>query len=75
MARRCAHRSNWAAWRSSPGRDNGEYLPYRSIALSDEDGSQLHMALSEETARWVAALGLREMGEGLRDLGEGDFGG
>jgi len=33
------------------------------------------MALSEETARRVAALGLREMGEGLRDLGEGDFGG
>jgi len=51
-----------------PGRDNGEYLPYWSIVLSAEDGSQLHMALSEETALRVAALGMRE-------LGDGNFGG
>jgi hypothetical protein len=45
-----------------PGRDEGEYIPYWSIVLSDEDGSQLHMALSEETALRVAALGVRELG-------------
>ncbi|HEU5329387.1 MAG TPA: hypothetical protein VFU78_14935 [Thermomicrobiales bacterium] len=45
-----------------PGRDQGEYIPYWSIVLSDEDGSQLHMALSEETALRVAALGMREIG-------------
>ncbi|CAA9566885.1 MAG: hypothetical protein AVDCRST_MAG88-1976 [uncultured Thermomicrobiales bacterium] len=44
-----------------PGREEGEYIPYWSIVLSDEDGSQLHMALSEETALRVAALGMREM--------------
>lgn len=44
-----------------PGRDEGEYVPYWSIVLSDEDGSQLHMALSEETALRVAALGMREI--------------
>ena len=45
-----------------PGRDNGEYIPYWSVVLSDEDGSMLHMAMSEETALRVAALGMREMG-------------
>jgi hypothetical protein len=45
-----------------PGHDEGEYIPYWSIVLSDEDGSQLHMALSEETALRVAALGVRELG-------------
>ncbi len=45
-----------------PGRDEGEYIPYWSIVLSDEDGSQLHMAMSEETALRIAALGMREMG-------------
>jgi len=45
-----------------PGLDGGEYIPYWSIVLSDEDGSQLHMALSEETALRVAALGVRELG-------------
>lgn len=45
-----------------PGRDEGEYIPYWSIVLSDEDGSQLHMALSEETALRIAALGMRELG-------------
>ena len=45
-----------------PGRDGGEYIPYWSIVLSDVDGSQLHMALSEETALRVAALGVRELG-------------
>lgn len=45
-----------------PGREQGEYIPYWSIVLSDEDGSQLHMALSEETALRVAALGMREIG-------------
>jgi len=52
-----------------PGRENGEYLPYWSIVLSDEEGSQLHMALSEELALRVAALGRRELGEGRPDLG------
>ncbi len=52
-----------------PGRENGECLPYWSIVLSDEDGSQFHMALSEETALRVAALGMRELGEGPPDLG------
>lgn len=50
-----------------PGHDNGEYVPYWSIVLSDEDGSQLHMALSEETALRVAALGMREMNTGGLD--------
>jgi hypothetical protein len=45
-----------------PGFDSGEYIPYWSIVLSDVDGSQLHMALSEETALRVAALGVRELG-------------
>ena len=45
-----------------PGRDEGEYIPYWSIVLSDEDGSQLHMAMSEETALRIAALGMRELG-------------
>lgn len=45
-----------------PGLDGDEYIPYWSIILSDEDGSQLHMALSEETALRVAALGVRELG-------------
>lgn len=56
-----------------PGRDNGEYVPYWSIVISDEDGSQLQMALSEELALRVAALGMREMGDGLRDLDLGDL--
>lgn len=46
-----------------PGRDEGEYIPYWSVVLSDEDGAQLHMALSEETALRIAALGMREMGD------------
>ncbi len=46
-----------------PGRDDGEYIPYWSVVLSDEEGAQLHMALSEETALRVAALGVRELGE------------
>ena len=46
-----------------PGRDEGEYIPYWTIILSDEEGSILHMALSEETALRVAALGMREMGQ------------
>ena len=45
-----------------PGRDNGEYIPYWSVVLSDEDGSMLHMAMSEETALRIAALGMRELG-------------
>lgn len=46
-----------------PGHDEGEYIPYWSIILSDEDGSQLHMALSEETALRIVALGVRELGD------------
>lgn len=45
-----------------PGREGGEYIPYWSIVLTDEDGSQLHMALGEETALRIAALGVRELG-------------
>jgi hypothetical protein len=45
-----------------PGREQGEYIPYWSLLLTDEDGSQLHMALSEETALRLAALGVRELG-------------
>jgi hypothetical protein len=45
-----------------PGREGGEYIPYWSLILTDEDGSQLHMALSEETALRIAALGVRELG-------------
>lgn len=45
-----------------PGREEGEYIPYWSLVLTDEDGSQLHMALSEETALRIAALGVRELG-------------
>lgn len=45
-----------------PGRDQGEYIPYWTLVLSDEDGSLLHMAMSEETALRVAALGMRELG-------------
>ena len=45
-----------------PGRDDGEYIPYWSVVLSDEDGSMLHMAMSEETALRIAALGMRELG-------------
>ena len=45
-----------------PGREEGEYIPYWSLLLTDEDGSQLHMALSEETALRLAALGVRELG-------------
>ena len=45
-----------------PGRDQGEYIPYWSVVLGDEDGSMLHMAMSEETALRIAALGVRELG-------------
>jgi hypothetical protein len=56
-----------------PGRDNGEYVPYWSIVLGDEDGSQLHMALNEELALRVAALGMREMGQGLHERDQGEL--
>lgn len=46
-----------------PGDEQGEHIPYWTVVLTDgDDGSTLHMAMSEETALRLAALGMRELG-------------